>query len=74
EQIWLQLEMASAPVLSRVRRLLKRAGPAPSELLAPGVAARLEQDGALQGFALVGAAATQAAREALAREMRPWPA
>ena len=39
-----------------------------------GVAARLEQDGALQGFALVGAAATKAAREALAREMRPWPA
>ena len=35
-----------------------------------GVVARLEQDGALNGFALVGAAATPAAREALAREMR----
>lgn len=39
-----------------------------------GVVARLEQDGALQGFALVGEAATPAAREAMAREMRPWPA
>ncbi|MBM3478087.1 MAG: hypothetical protein FJX69_02590 [Alphaproteobacteria bacterium] len=41
---------------------------------ADGVAARLEQDGALHGFALVGAAATQAAREALARQMRAWRA
>jgi rubredoxin-NAD+ reductase len=39
-----------------------------------GVVARLEQDGALHGFALAGAAATPAAREAMAREMRPWPA
>ena len=40
---------------------------------ADGVAARLEKDGALQGFALVGAAAAPAARNALLREMATWP-
>ncbi|MFM8681253.1 MAG: NAD(P)/FAD-dependent oxidoreductase [Alphaproteobacteria bacterium] len=39
-----------------------------------GVAARLEKDGVLHGFALVGAAASPAARNALAGSMASWPA
>ena len=41
EQIWLQLEQASVPLLKRVRKLLRKAGSEP-RLLLPNVEEDLE--------------------------------